>query len=90
MMTDKSISPTRYDMYWSTKGQYGAERVLRKNIRKAERAESAKAARMCKCGINEKDSRSHTCPYDEDMFNAGGTSSCRCCDRCKYECGQDI
>jgi len=84
------MEPTSYDKHWLAKGAYGLERVRRKNIRKEARAEKARMSKMCKCGRNEKDDRAHTCPYQEDMYNAGGTSSCYCCGSCTHTCAMDI
>lgn len=81
---------TEYDKHWSEKGAYGLERIRRKNERKEARAEKAAAAKACKCGNYPKSDRGHTCPYQEDMYNAGGTSHCYCCSDCTHQCAMDI
>ena len=76
-----------YNEYWNLRGEYGRERVKRKNERKQKRKEKRNTS--CKCGHNAKTPYLHSCPFAEDM-HGDYTKQCRCCSDCAYQCAMDI
>jgi hypothetical protein len=78
-----------YDEHWDSKGDYGQERIRRKNLRKQKRRDKAKEKGTCKCGINPRTPHLHQCPFSVEI-NDITTDVCDCCGSCEHECAMDI